>query len=607
MLERAVSHLPSPCRPPPSAPTLLPFLYRTPTIQQPASHHHHHRRLLHTKRKINRHGYDPITKILTDSTLPAHVQQFNDTIARKHGALGRAREQDPLVDGRLRRSTFGVKEPLGQRTRAGSASGGDAAGTAVAVNVREAAPEQGTRGRAAKRVAAVGGGSDDVPFEGAGEAAISGREAADSTITPREKKVFEKLLGMPREVSAVGTAKPAPTADEGKTTSLVKADGKKGGLDGILETAVTSIQSRATQSRSQARSPAARPAPTFPPALRPLVEEAAAAATASSNRTLLSSSSSSVELTSADPTPDKFSTQLATQLADLTRLTDLLSAQATDVDCWMALKEEVLSRVAALELDDPATGSAFSSEFLSLGGAGSSSTALTTPTAPATAAPPTALATQAAPPTAPERNRPSHAAYRKLVRLRRHFAHAGLTDREVLTANLPAVLTHYLRLCARDFPASPLALNLLPALREMGPAAFALGVTTPLYNAHLALLHKCYPHEIGLVNEVLAEMDGHVYAFDEGTLGFVEGVLRRGSGVRYGHQGAGGGRELFRMGGVGKWMQGLGGWRGVMLRRREEAAMREVRGGWGYGVASGEREGEGQGGGEEGEPELRAA
>ncbi|KAK3074523.1 hypothetical protein LTR53_003005 [Teratosphaeriaceae sp. CCFEE 6253] len=604
MLERAVSHLPSPCRPPSTTPTLLPFLYRTPTIQQAP----HRRSLLHTKRKINRHGYDPITKILTDSTLPAHVQQFNDTIARKHGALGRAREQDPLVAGRLRRSTFGVREPLGQRTRAGSASGGDAAGTAVAANAREAAPEQGTRGRAARRVAAAtGGGSDDVPFEGAGEAAISGREAADSTITPREKKVFEKLLGMPREVSAVGTAKPALMADEGMMTGLMKADGNKGGLDGILETAVTSIQSRATQLRSQARSPAARPAPTFPLALRPLVEEAAAAATASSNRTLPSSSSSSVDSTSADPTPDKLATQLATQLADLTRLTDLLSAQPTDVDCWMALKEEVLSRVAALELDDPATGSAFSSEFLSLGGAGSSSTALTTPTSPATAAPPTALATQAAPPTAPKRNRPSHAAYRKLVRLRRHFAHAGLTDREVLTANLPAVLTHYLRLCARDFPASPLALNLLPALREMGPAAFALGVTTPLYNAHLALLHKCYPHEIGLVNEVLAEMDGHVYAFDEGTLGFVEGVLRRGSGVRYGHQGAGGGRELFRMGGVGKWMQGLGGWRGVMLRRREEAAMREVRGGLEYGVASGEREGEGQGDGEEGEQELRAA
>ncbi|KAK1053260.1 hypothetical protein LTR12_003632 [Friedmanniomyces endolithicus] len=338
--------------------------------------------------------------------------------------------------------------------------------------------------------------SEGVPFEDGAQELIAGRDPdSDSTITPREKKVFEKLLSLSR-ANAASTA-----SEHGKPRPAKSA--RNLGLDGVLEPA-----------RANARE---RPPPQFPAALRPLAEEARDKQRASRL----------ARATESDSVKDK------AILTDLNRTNALLDDAPSDLDLWQALQTHLLSRVSILELDGPPKTPRLQAAVNSY------------------------------------RNLPAQ------TRVKRPPT-KPLSDLDLLTANLPPNLLYYLSLNTNNFPTSLLPLNLLPSLHSLGPTAFALGATTQLYNAHLALLHRHYPANVSSINSVLAEMDRQVYAFDDETLGVVDGVLRMAARFKYGHSGPGP-RSLLAMEGFERDVVALGRWAKVMRGRREEAAVRKVR------------------------------
>ncbi|KAK0776749.1 hypothetical protein LTR59_011259 [Friedmanniomyces endolithicus] len=340
--------------------------------------------------------------------------------------------------------------------------------------------------------------SEGVPFEDGAQELIAGRDPdSDSTITPREKKVFEKLLSLSRADAAITASEHGKTRPAKSVRNL--------GLDAVLDP---------VRGNAKARE---RPPPQFPAALRPLAEEARDRQRASRL----------ARATESDSVKDK------AILTDLDRANALLDDASTDLDLWKTLQIHLLARVAVLELDGP----------------------------------PKNPRLQAAVHT--YRNLPAQ------TRAKRSPTKT-LSDLDLLTANLPQSLLHYLSLNTTHFSTSLLPLNLLPALHSLGPTAFALGATTQLYNAHLALLHRHYPANIAAMNNVLAEMDRQVYAFDEETLGIVDGVLRMAARFKYGHSGPGP-RTLVGMEGFERDVVALGRWAKVMRGRREEAAVRKVR------------------------------
>ncbi|KAK5709882.1 hypothetical protein LTR17_019388 [Elasticomyces elasticus] len=337
--------------------------------------------------------------------------------------------------------------------------------------------------------------SEGVPFEDTAQELIAGRDPADSasTITPREKKVFEKLLGLSKDKSATTTQ----TEDSSTGT----------GLDAILDSAVGKIKA------------SERPPPQFPDALRPLAEEA--------REKQRAQRAARAEETTA---------KSQTIQADLSRTNKLLDAAPTDILLWEILNKHVLNRAAYLRLDavPPSTASIKTKEAL-----------------------------------------------RKFAKIRnKPSAKSKESELEILTSNFPQWSMRYLEICQKDFPTSVLPLNLLPTLHALGPSVLALGASTQLYNAHLRLLHKHFPHHLPSFAQVLAEMDRLVYPFDEETLEIADDVLKGVNRYQHGHAGPGP-QALFKM--EGMQVQGLNvlnRWRRIMGKRREEAAVKGVREEW---------------------------
>ena len=99
------------------------------------------------------------------------------------------------------------------------------------------------------------------------------------------------------------------------------------------------------------------------------------------------------------------------------------------------------------------------------------------------------------------------------------------TNLQIMSANLPSLLTYSMRLSQEAFPASSLALTLLPTLKKLGPAAFALGASTKLYNQHMDMLYRKY-FDLDGVADVLNEMDREVYQFDRDTQVLLTSILK---------------------------------------------------------------------------------
>ncbi|KAG7284270.1 hypothetical protein NEMBOFW57_010634 [Staphylotrichum longicolle] len=75
----------------------------------------------------------------------------------------------------------------------------------------------------------------------------------------------------------------------------------------------------------------------------------------------------------------------------------------------------------------------------------------------------------------------------------------------------------------RSCPLLPLALHILPRVKELGPASFVLGVSTPFYNELARILWNRYGDPTAVFN-LLEEMRVAGLYCDEGTRGVVQGI-----------------------------------------------------------------------------------
>ncbi|KAL2260492.1 hypothetical protein VTK26DRAFT_5484 [Humicola hyalothermophila] len=88
----------------------------------------------------------------------------------------------------------------------------------------------------------------------------------------------------------------------------------------------------------------------------------------------------------------------------------------------------------------------------------------------------------------------------------------------------PAYLLNALRLLDRNFTvSSPLVLQLLPRVKELGLASYVLGVSTPFYNELARILWRRYGDPVAVFN-LLEEMRAAGLYLDESTLGLVMSI-----------------------------------------------------------------------------------
>ena len=178
-------------------------------------------------------------------------------------------------------------------------------------------------------------------------------------------------------------------------------------------------------------------------------------------------------------------------------------------------------------------------------------------------------------------------------------------DLPLLTSTLPTHLTQTFRHLATHYPISPLPLTLLGTVKSLGPAAFALGASTALYNLHMRAHFQAYADPEAVV-AVLGEMEREVYEFNAGTLRLLDFFLgtqkRRGYSSGGGAGAVGWASERRRRG-----FRALRGWRGRVKGRLEERALRGIREReeWRRGEVERLRLGSGRGGEERVEEEGR--
>lgn len=151
----------------------------------------------------------------------------------------------------------------------------------------------------------------------------------------------------------------------------------------------------------------------------------------------------------------------------------------------------------------------------------------------------------------------------------------NVTDLDVVAATLPHHLTRTHTILTTHFPNSPLPLTLLPHLRTLGPAAFALCTSTQLYNLHMSLLFKTHLDLDGIV-DTLREMDAQVYDFDEYTEVLIGKIIRHARLARQGEWGEGV-KRLWSGEGSRKRVGRIVRLGNHVRARREEAALRRAR------------------------------
>ena len=328
-----------------------------------------------------------------------------------------------------------------------------------------------------------------------------------STVTPQEKKAFQRLFDMRK-------------GDDG---GAEKGREEKDGLDGILDAAMDRIK------------PSERPIPQFPDALRPMAEKARERGRTEKAKRLDARERGRQEIIQA-------------QLEEVLRLMD---EATTDVELWRILNFHILNRVAALGLDMEATprqqaaAKVWRQHQLELFNAA-----------------------QEARTAVKEANEAGQTPAEQ---------HLLVSDLDVLTANLPTLFNHFVQVLNSSFPSSTLSLNLLPALKQLGPSAFALAATTSLYNAHMSALYSHYgPTALHPIAETLREMDREVYEFDDETLALLLQILKDGKRTRRGNLGAGV-EALWKTDSVSRGVKGILSWREIVVEKRQEAALRRAR------------------------------
>lgn len=166
--------------------------------------------------------------------------------------------------------------------------------------------------------------------------------------------------------------------------------------------------------------------------------------------------------------------------------------------------------------------------------------------------------------------------FKKIRRLPESSNSAQSThDFQVLTQTLPQSLVHFMRNVRTSFPGSSLGLVLLPALKKLGPSAFALGASTELFNEHMWFLYNHYS-DLDSIAETLSEMDKNVYEFDGETKKLIAAILQDGRKALKNNYGPGM-QALWSTDRKTRGLEKIRRWEENVDERLKAAAMREQR------------------------------
>lgn len=291
---------------------------------------------------------------------------------------------------------------------------------------------------------------EHIPFEDARNEKRSVRDTlSNSTMTPSEKKAFEKLLNMKQK-------------KEGK-------EGKEGGealqqLDGILQEA---FEQTAGQPDDLEGTPA--------------------------------ESVTREQKTNESRRDSRSAMEQEAIEADRENVKEAFSKAQTDVELWKLLHDKVLSRVLALKLDEPLARSA-------------------------------QRATKAKSDKNDEKNADADPTIPQWP--------GNVRESTVIRKNAPWHLIAFQQECISSFPSSQLGLSLMPYLKSLGPATFALIAGSTFYNNHMRILYRRYL-DVPSIIDTLEDMDKEVFDFSEKTHMLLSVICSRDRSVRRGMYGPG--------------------------------------------------------------------
>jgi len=173
------------------------------------------------------------------------------------------------------------------------------------------------------------------------------------------------------------------------------------------------------------------------------------------------------------------------------RMEKLLLAASTDVELWDVLEKSILGQIARLDLDK--------------------NTALVQRSAAAKTV--------------------TDMAEKKQKKVK-----GALLRLAVVGPNYPSLLVTAMRELRVSFPSSHLPFSILPAVKRLGRASYALGASTPLYNELIAATWNTYS-DFGRIDELMQEMETGGLEFDAGTLQVLDSIRLEGNRIKNGRYG----------------------------------------------------------------------
>jgi hypothetical protein len=138
-------------------------------------------------------------------------------------------------------------------------------------------------------------------------------------------------------------------------------------------------------------------------------------------------------------------------------------------------------------------------------------------------------------------------------------------DPRILFPNFPSHLLFATRLLRKNFPASPLALSILPTIKSLGRSSYALGATTQLYNLLIRTAWTQYS-SYTYIDELLTDMENGGVEFDTSTVSILDNICAEYRDARRGRLG----RPLsaiYRMDYYASGIEKLEKWRDVIVER----------------------------------------
>jgi hypothetical protein len=227
---------------------------------------------------------------------------------------------------------------------------------------------------------------------------------------------------------------------------------------------------------------------------------------------------------------------------ELRKYRDAIDKIQTDAALWQFLQEDVFAKVKALRLNDPLANA-------------------------------NRDRAQASKKKAASLKAPEPAVHRKLTAPPTPLP-IEEADIHKWSTNFPLIINYVMKTFEQEFPGSPFAALVLPALKGLGPSEFTFGSSTSLFNSHINIMFR--KGDLDGIMRQLEEMDRAVHPFDENTFKLLNTILRHSQRATRGDFGPGQ-KLLWAMEHKTRTVKGIYDWANRVREQLHEDALRRAR------------------------------